>query len=63
MYYLITKNDLLYWVRDDQVEQVQQVLNSGVKWLKLGNDLINTAHIVSLVKVEARQNSISSNYI
>lgn len=49
MYCLITRNDLQYWIKDDQVEQVQQVLNSGVKWLKLGNDFINAADIVGLV--------------
>ena len=53
MFCLITRNDLQYWVRDDQVKQIQEVLESGVKWLKLGDDFINTSDIVGLVNESA----------
>lgn len=58
MYCLITRNDLQYWLRDDQVKQVQGVLNSGVKWLKLGNDYINTADVVGIVNSEVLKEKV-----
>lgn len=58
MYCLVTRNDFQYWLRDDQVEQVQSVLNSGAKWLKLGNDYINTADVVGIVNEEVYRNRV-----
>jgi hypothetical protein len=49
---------LQYNIKNEQVEQVHAVLNSGAKWLKLGNDYINTTDIIGLVNEQVMYDKI-----
>jgi hypothetical protein len=52
MYALLVRDGREYWLTEEQVPIVAKTLKGGAKWLKLGNDYINTVDITGIANPE-----------